>query len=95
MVSEFPNNNYIMFAFRKFESLNYHLENTKELLKKEAELLDKENIALPEVEETKAISVKMKQSKDSMEINKKMCEKFFIDLIEILNNLNFEYDRIS
>ena len=33
---------YIMFAFRKFQSLSYHLNNTITLLNKEAESLIKE-----------------------------------------------------
>jgi hypothetical protein len=59
---------YIMFAFRKFQSLKYHLENTKRLLKKEAEILAKKSVALPEVKGVRSTSFTMKQSKDAHEL---------------------------
>jgi hypothetical protein len=59
---------YIMFAFRKFKSLNYHIDNTNKLLKKEADSLTERSINLPRIEKTKSAKFTMKVKKDSYEL---------------------------
>lgn len=57
----------IMFAFRKFQSLAYHLNNTITLLDKETELLAKKIDQLAELKDLKLIKITNKVKKDSYE----------------------------
>jgi len=58
---------YIMFAFRKFRSLSYHLSNVNDLWRKEADSLLEEIVDLPEMEGASSVRSTMKVNKDSFD----------------------------
>ena len=48
---------HIMFAYRKYKSLDYHLNNTNGLIDKEISYLKEKNILIPNTEEFKKIKI--------------------------------------
>ena len=58
---------YIMFAYRKFKSLEYHLSNTNCLINEEINNLKEENIQIPNSKELKISKIVMKMKKDKYE----------------------------
>ena len=58
---------YIMFAYRKFKSLDYHFSNTNCLINKEINNLKEKNIQIPNSKELKISKIVMKMKKDTYE----------------------------
>jgi hypothetical protein len=78
---------YLMFAFRKFMSLDYHLNNVDLLFQEEVENLAKRNIELPDLQAAGSISFTMKSTKDSYE--------FIYELSAYLSALKSCLDMLS
>lgn len=58
---------YIMFAYRKYKSLDYHFSNTNCLINKEINNLREKNIQIPNSKELKISKIVMKMKKDTYE----------------------------